>query len=200
MTNRSTPDAAGRRRSNAKRTDRPAFSQAVDVAGPGSFDDADAANPLSNLDGTNREIVSMLQLDGRRSYASIGRKLDIAEGGVRARVNQLRRDGQLRFIAVVDPVQLGYSSWCMLGITVSAGNSPHELARYFAARPEVTYVMVVAAKYDLLVEICCQTTDALSEFLERHCYASGKIASTEAMIGVKLYKWFAPIPGAEPAA
>ena len=200
MTNRSTRDATGRRGTNAKREDRPAFSQAVDVDGPSSFGDADAASPLSNLDGLNREIVSMLQLDGRRSFASIARKLDISEGAVRARVNQLRRDGQLRFIAVVDPVQLGYSSWCMLGITVSAGNSPHELARYFAARPEVTYVMVVAAKYDLLVEICCQTTDALSEFLERYCYASGKIASTEAMIGVKLYKWFAPIPGAEPAA
>ena len=192
-------DGSRRRRSNAKRTDRPAFSQAVDVAGPGSFDEADAANPLSNLDGLNREIVSMLQLDGRRSYASIARKLGISEGAVRARVNQLRRDGQLRFIAVVDPAQLGYSSWCMLGITVSAGNSPHELARYFAARPEVTYVMVVAAKYDLLVEICCQTTAALGEFLERHCYASGKIASAEAMVGVKLYKWFAPTPGAEPA-
>ena len=192
-------DGSRRRRSNVKRTDRPAFSQAVDVAGPGSFDEADAANPLSNLDGLNREIVSMLQLDGRRSYASIARKLGISEGAVRARVNQLRRDGQLRFIAVVDPAQLGYSSWCMLGITVSAGNSPHELARYFAARPEVTYVMVVAAKYDLLVEICCQTTAALGEFLERHCYASGKIASAEAMVGVKLYKWFAPTPGAEPA-
>ena len=142
----------------------------------------------------------MLQLDGRRSFASIARKLGISEGAVRARVNQLRHDGQLRFIAVVDPAQLGYSSWCMLGITVSTGNSPHELARSFAALPEVTYVMVVAAKYDLLVEICCQTTDALGDFLERHCYASGKIASVEAMVGVKLYKWFAPIPGAEPDA
>lgn len=198
MTNQSTRGATGRRRNNAKQTDRPAFSQAVDVAGPGSFDESDAANPLSNLDGLNREIVSMLQLDGRRSYASIARKLDISEGAVRARVNQLQRDGQLRFIAVVDPAQLGYSSWCMIGITVTAGNSPHELARYFAARPEVTYVMVVAARYDLLVEICCQTTAALGEFLERHCYASGKIAAAEAMVGVKLYKWFAPTPGAEP--
>ena len=200
MTDRKSHTAAGRRRSSAKQTDRPAFSQAVDVAGPGPLDDTDAASPLSNLDGLNREIVSMLQLDGRRSFASIARKLGISEGAVRARVNQLRRDGQLRFIAVVDPAQLGYSSWCMLGITVSTGNSPHELARSFAARPEVTYVMVVAAKYDLLVEICCQTTDALGDFLERHCYASGKIASVEAMVGVKLYKWFAPIPGAEPDA
>ena len=198
MADKNARDEAERRGKSGQRSDRSALSQAVDVAGPGPADGADDASLLSNLDGLNREIVSMLQLDGRRSYASIARKLGISEGAVRARVNQLRSDGQLRFIAVVDPVQLGYSSWCMLGINVSAGNSPHELARYFAARPEVTYVMVVAAKYDLLVEICCQTTDALSAFLERHCYASGKIAATEAMVGVKLYKWFAPIPGAEP--
>ena len=200
MTDPSTREPGELRRKGGKATDRPAFSQAVDVAGSGTSGEAEIASPLSQLDGLNREIVSMLQLDGRRSYASIARKLGISEGAVRARVNQLRRDGQLRFIAVVDPVQLGYSSWCMLGITVRAGDSPHELARYFAARPEVTYVMVVAAKYDLLVEICCRTTAELSEFLERHCYASGKIAATEAMVGMKLYKWFAPIPGAEPAA
>lgn len=65
---------------------------------------------------------------------------------------------------------------------------------------EVAWVMAVAAKYDLPVEIVRQTTDAFSEFFAHRCYASGKIASAEAMVGVKLYKRFAPIPGAEPAA
>lgn len=205
MTKRDSRQASRRQREHGQRVrpdaNRSALSRAVDVAAPesgGGGDDTDLATPLSNLDGLNRKIVSMLQVDGRRSYASIARKLKISEGAVRARVNQLTREDQLRFIAVVDPVQLGYTSWGMLGINVTAGTSPHELARYFAARPEVTYVMVVAAKYDLLVEICCQTTAELGEFLERHCHSSGKIATVETMIGVKLYKWFAPIPGAEP--
>ena len=193
--------ASHRKRRTQKRAERPALAWAVDVEGPGNVGEGDASGatgPLANFDDLNRRIVSMLQVDGRRSYASIARELEVSEGAVRARVNQLRHDNQLRFIAVVDPVELGYTSWGMLGITVTAGTSPHELACYFTAQPEVTYVMVVAAKYDLLVEICCQKTAELGEFLEQHCYSSGKIAAVEMMVGLRLYKWFAPVPGAGP--
>ena len=157
--------------------------------------DSSTSGLSSDLDQLDRQIVALMQLDGRRSYASIARELNTSEGTVRSRVNQLTRDKILRVIAVVDPVELGYTSWALLGITVSPANSPYDLARYFAAQPEVTYVMVVAAKYDLVVEICCRTSEELGEFLEHHCHQTGKIASVETMVGLKLYKWFAPVPG-----
>lgn len=154
-----------------------------------------AVDPLGAFDDLDRKIVTALQFDGRRSYASIARKLRISEGTVRARVNQLRRAKLLRFIAVIDPIQFGNMSWGMLGITATAGTSPHELARYFAGRHEVTYVMMVAARYDLLVEVQFEKTSELNEFLEIHCHGSGKVASVETMVGLKLYKWLSPVPG-----
>lgn len=184
----------GQRAADAERG-HSAISRAVDVSGRGGqVGPTRAPDPLSVLGEINRKIVGMLQLDGRRSYASIARQLDLSEGTVRARVNQMQCDNHLRFIAVVDPAQLGFTSWGMLGINVVPGASPHELAQYFAARPEVTYVMVVAAKYDLLVEICCETAAELSEFLEDHCFGSAKVAAVETMVGLRLYKWFAQVP------
>lgn len=156
--------------------------------------------PLDDLDALDRQIVTMLQFDGRCSYAAIARRLDISEGTVRARVNQLVEQKFLRFIAVIDPIRFGNLAWGMLGITVTAGTSPHELARYFSGRPEVTYVMVVAARFDLLVEVQFQKTSDLNDFLETHCYGTGKVAAVETMIGLKLYKWLSPVPGEEPAA
>lgn len=158
----------------------------------------DTHDPFEDFDDLDRQIVTTLQFDGRRSYASIARKLSTSEGTVRARVNQLRREKLLRFIAVIDPIQFGNMSWSMLGINVTAGTSPHELARYFSARREVTYVMVVAARYDLLVEVQFQKTSELNEFLELHCFASGKIAAVDTMMGLKLYKWLSPVPGERP--
>lgn len=154
--------------------------------------------PIENFDDLDRRIVTTLQFDGRRSYASIARKLGISEGTVRVRVNQLRRRKLLRFIAVIDPIQFGNMSWGMLGITVTAGTSPHELARYFAARREVTYVMVVAARYDLLVEVQFEKASELNEFLEVHCHGSGKVAAVDTMVGLKLYKWLSPVPADRP--
>ena len=154
-----------------------------------------ADDPLEDFDDLDRQIVTSLQFDGRRSYASIARELSIAEGTVRARVNQLTREKLLRFIAVIDPIQFGNMSWAMLGINVTAGTSPHELARYFSALREVTYVIAVAARYDLLVEVQIQKTSELNEFLESHCYGSEKCAAVETMVGLKLYKWLSPVPG-----
>lgn len=158
-----------------------------------------AADQFEDFDDLDRQIVTTLQFDARRSYASIGRKLGISEGTVRARVNQLRREKLLRFIAVIDPIQFGNISWGMLGVNVTAGTSPHELARYFSARPEVTYVMVVAARYDLLVEVQFQKISELSEFLELHCHGTGKVASVETIVGLKLYKWISPVSGDSPS-
>ena len=53
---------------------------------------------------------------------------------------------------------------------------------------------------DHTIVSCCRTTDALSEFLEHPCYASGKNASVEAVVGAKFHKRLAPIPEVEAAA
>ena len=152
-------------------------------------------SPSMSLDDVDRKIIALVQLDGRRSYASIGRKLDISEGTVRTRINQLTSANILRFIAVVDPVEIGYKSWAMLGITVVPGVSPYDLALELSEHSEVTYATVVASKFDLLVEIWCLNSDKLVDFLEAHCYQSGKIYSVETMVGLKLFKWLYPLPG-----
>lgn len=152
-------------------------------------------SPSITLDDIDRKIVALCQLDGRRSYASIGRELGISEGTVRTRINQLTSANILRFIAVVDPVEIGYKSWAMLGITVVPGISPYDLALELSEHSEVTYATVVASKFDLLVEIWCLNSDKLADFLEAHCYQSGKISSVETMVGLRLYKWLYPVPG-----
>lgn len=200
-----TSDAkpARRRRRRASAHDATSSSNrgpAPAIASPQSADSrisvgrGGANDSLGEFDDLDRQIVAALQFDGRRPYASIARKLAISEGTVRARVNHLTAQKLLRFIAFIDPIQYGNMSWGMLGISVTAGTSPHDLARYFAACREVTYVMVVAARYDLLVEVQFQKASELNEFLELHCYRSGKIASVEAMVGLKLYKWLSPVP------
>jgi len=188
------------KKTGAKRSRRSPPEPAADPASPTiAVGRGVTVGPPEDFDSLDRRIVTMLQFDGRRSYASIGRKLGISEGTVRARVNQLTREKFLRFIAVIDPIRFGNMSWGMLGINVTAGTSPHELALHFSARPEVTYVMVVAAKYDLLVEVQFQKASELNDFLEKQCYATGKIASVETMVGLKLYKWLSPVPSDGPS-
>ncbi|HLB06695.1 MAG TPA: Lrp/AsnC family transcriptional regulator [Alphaproteobacteria bacterium] len=143
---------------------------------------------LAGIDELNQRIVSMLQEDGRASFATIARTLGVSEGTVRARVAQLRKANLIHFVAVVNPLALGYSAWAMIGLRVAPGTSPDKVACYYRERPEVVYVMRVAARFDLLVEVICSNPTELRDFLDAHCYGSPDVVSVEPMMGLGLYK------------
>ena len=150
--------------------------------------DAVAPASIPHFEGLNREIVALLQEDGRMPFSSIARTLGVSEGTVRSRVGQMHKANLIHFITVVNPLALGYTAWSMLGIKVARGASAHEVASHFRDRPEVVYVMRVAARFDLLAEVVCGSPDELREFLDDHCYGSDDIAQVEPMMGLGLYK------------
>jgi len=75
----------------------------------------DTATPI---DRVSKSIIEMLQVDGRRSFASIAEALGIAESAVSQRVTQLSDTGVIQITAVSDPLQLGFARQAMIGITV----------------------------------------------------------------------------------
>ena len=146
----------------------------------------------SHIDKISRQVLALLQKDGRRSYSSIARELDISESAVRTRVSFLEKNEHLRFIAVVDPVQIGYGCWAMLGITVTPGSSPHELALEFSEIPSAIWVGVIGGKFDLMIEVWTETSTELHDFLEKYCHSNEKSGSVDTMVGMRIYKWGAP--------
>jgi Lrp/AsnC family transcriptional regulator, regulator for asnA, asnC and gidA len=145
-----------------------------------------------NIDKLSRQILVLLQEDGRRSYSSIARELKVSESAVRARVGHLEEHEHLRFIAVIDPVQVGFGSWAMLGITVASGASPHDLALHFSKHPQAIWVSAIGGKFDLMVEVWLETSSELQEYLEEHCYGNPGVLSVDTMVGMRIYKWGAP--------
>ena len=94
----------------------------------------------------------------------------------------------LRIIGVADPVALGYDAFAMIGLKVAPGIDPQDAALYFRDQDEVTYILFVAGRYDLLVEVICETQEQLSLFLREHCYSRSDLASVEPMVGLTMYK------------
>ncbi len=145
-------------------------------------------SPMPNIEGLNRQIVELLQEDGRAPYSSIAKRLNVSEATIRARVGRMRDSNLIHFITVANPMALGYTAWAMLGINVAQNASADEVAQTFRDHHEVVYVMRVASRFDLLAEIVCETPDDLREFLDAHCYGHPSVASVEPMVGLGLYK------------
>lgn len=117
------------------------------------------------LDNTDRRIVSMLQLDGRRSYTSIAQELDVSEGAVRYRAQRLINSGIMQIVAVTDPLQVGYELLTMIDVVVEPGMA-EEVAQRLADVDDVNWVCLLGSgRARVRVEVISQDVDHLREVL-----------------------------------
>ena len=146
-------------------------------------------NGIASFDNTlNRQIVKMLQNDGRRPYKDIARALDVSEGTVRNRVQSMKQAGALRIVALVDPTEVRYETDAMIGIKVAPGYSVAQVSQRLGESPDVVYILWVTGRYDLLIEIVTNNRRDFHEFLEKEIHIQPDIALSETMSGLKNFK------------
>lgn len=143
---------------------------------------------VSQLDDVSKSIIEQLQLDGRRSYAEIGKKVGLSEAAVRQRVQKLTDSGVMQVVAVTDPMQLGFYRQAMIGIRVSGDT--REMAEKLSAMPAVDYVVLTAGSFDILVEVVCENDDDLISLLNSKIRTLPGVISTETFVYLKLHKQF----------
>jgi Lrp/AsnC family transcriptional regulator for asnA, asnC and gidA len=140
------------------------------------------------LDAVSKAIVEQLQVDGRRSYAEIGKHVGLSEAAVRQRVQKLTESGVMQIVAVTDPMQLGFTRQAMIGIRVAG--DVRSTADRVAELPAVDYVVLTAGTFDLLVEVVCENDDDLVELLNTEIRTLPGVVSTDTFVYLKLRKQF----------
>ena len=145
-----------------------------------------ARNLPTALDEVSKGIIEQLQQDGRRSYASIGKVVGLAEAAGRQRVQRLIDSGVMQVVAVTDPLELGFARQAMVGIRVTGRLEP--VADALAEMQEVDYVVITAGTYDLLAELVCESDDHLLSLISDKIRTIEGVASTETFMYLRLRK------------
>ena len=146
-------------------------------------------NAFAAIDNNlNREIVKLLQNDGRRPYKEMATALGVSEGTVRNRVKSMQKAGALRIVALVDPTEVRYQADAIVGVKVASNHSVDQVAKRLGKSPDVVYILWVTGRYDLLVEIVTNHLHKFHEFLESEIHLQPDIASSEVMSGLKNFK------------
>jgi Lrp/AsnC family transcriptional regulator for asnA, asnC and gidA len=139
---------------------------------------------ISELD---KRIIEHLQQDGRRPYTQIAADLGVSEAAVRARTNRLVARGILQVVGVTDPLKLGFHEQAMIGVRCQADRLL-EVAEAVAAFPEVSYVVVTAGSYDILIEVVCEDNEALLRFLAERLRRVDGVRETETFVYLRMVK------------
>ncbi len=116
------------------------------------------------LDDFDRQIIALLHEDGRLSHVEIGRRLGLAEGTVRKRLERLVSQNIIRVTAVVEPAAVGLTTTVLVSIQAELG-AMESVARRIAQIPEVHAVCIITGTYDILVEVLLPSSDRLLSFL-----------------------------------
>ena len=142
----------------------------------------------STDDDLNRSIIRMLQEDGRLPYKDIAQALQVSEGTIRNRVQSMKQSGALKIVALADPMAIRYQADAMIGIKVASPATPRQVANRLSELSEVVYVLWVSGRYDLLIEVVCESSAAFQQFLEANCFGQTDIAQIEVMSGIEMFK------------
>lgn len=147
-----------------------------------------SSRKASPSDELNREIILLLQQDGRLPYKDIASRLGVSEGTIRNRVQWMKDANMLKIVALADPMAIRYKADAMIGIRVSNISSAAKVADRLARHTEVVYVVWVSGRFDLLVEVVCESSSAFQEFLESHCFNHKDILQFEVMTAIEMFK------------
>jgi len=138
------------------------------------------------LDRIDREIISLLQRDGRRAYGAIADEVGLSEAAVRRRVQRLRDNGVMQIVAITDPLQLGFGREALVGIRVHG--DVRLVADKIAAIDEANYVVMTAGSFDIIAELIAVDDDALVHLLNDSIRSIPGVTEVETFLYLKLSK------------
>ena len=109
---------------------------------------------ILRMDAIDKQILSLLQKDGRRTYDDIGREVGLSAPSVSRRIERLREKGALRgFTALVDPGALGWGTEALVELFYAPGTLLDEVAQTLTDHPEVVEAWSVTGEADAIARV-----------------------------------------------
>lgn len=116
------------------------------------------------LDDINRELLDILQLDGRISYKDLGDRIGLTPPAVAERVRKLEEAGVIKgYRAVVDYEALGFPILCV--VRLKAPMSTLGIDPKIAAIPQILEASRVTGSDSHVIRARVRTTKEIEELL-----------------------------------
>ncbi|WDV54669.1 Lrp/AsnC family transcriptional regulator [Streptomyces coeruleorubidus] len=120
------------------------------------------------FDGLDRQILQLLQTDGRIKLSELGRRVRLSPAAVTERVRRLEAAGVISgYAARVVPARLGYGIQAFIRVNPHGGyNLKHPRTLELIERPEITEVHHVVGEDCWILKVAVRDTVHLEEVLE----------------------------------
>lgn len=147
------------------------------------------------IDSKDREILTIIQDNGRVSNSDIARQLGMAPSAILERIRKLEARGVIQgYTARVDPRSLGLGLLAFVLVRSEDRIGEEETGAALAAIPEVLEVHHVAGEDCFLVKIRAPDPEALGVLLRERFKAIPTIRSTRTTVVLNTVKETSRLP------
>ncbi|RUU04820.1 AsnC family transcriptional regulator [Mesorhizobium sp. USDA-HM6] len=153
---------------------------------------------MSNLDNVDRQLLRLLQTDGRRTVLDLAQRVGLSPTGASLRIKRLFEEGVIRAVrAVLDPSKIGRGTLVFVEVRLDH-TAPHVFDRFAEAvskAPEILECHMVVGGFDYLIKARISDMAVFQEFLQRvilslpgvretHTYASIADVKPDALLPI----------------
>jgi Lrp/AsnC family transcriptional regulator for asnA, asnC and gidA len=147
------------------------------------------------IDELDRNIIAILQKDGRTPYVDIARTLSVAEATVRRRVENLIADDIIHIAAWTDPYKVGIEVVVLINLDVDLAHL-EDVAHRLVEMSCVRLVAYSTGVHDIVVEALFPSEESLLRFLRDELARIPGIrhSDTSVVLGMlkRTYEWEIP--------
>ncbi|WP_425244568.1 Lrp/AsnC family transcriptional regulator [Streptomyces citrinus] len=138
-----------------------------------------AARPLDAID---RDILQMLQRDGRASIRSVAERVHVSRANAYARINRLIEDGVIRgFGARINHERAGQGASAYITLKI-VQNSWRTVRDQLRRMPEASHIALVSGDFDVLILVHTRDNRALRELVLTKLQAIPEVLSTRTLL------------------
>ncbi len=138
------------------------------------------------LDKLDRQILSSLVQNAKKSYNDIADQLYVSGGTVHVRMKKMEEAGVVRGYHIdLDHEKLGFDICAFLGIYLDKSSLYDEVAKELIKIPEIVSAHYTTGLYNIFAKILCRDTTHLREVLHDKIQNIAGIQRTETFISLQ---------------
>jgi Lrp/AsnC family leucine-responsive transcriptional regulator len=152
---------------------------------------------VRDLDGFDRTILRMLQVDGKTPVNRLAETVSLSETPCWRRVKKLEEEGYiLGYKAIIDRRKVGYDS--LVFVLISVNSHTKEATRDFERRMlecrEVIMIHNISGEYDFLLAVISSDLDGYSRFIEENLRSIPFIVDIKSMVSLRDIGGYIDVP------
>lgn len=145
---------------------------------------------MMELDGFDQKILTLMQVDSRRTGAQLSEAVGLSQAACLRRLQRLRNTGAIeREVAVIAPEYQAQGTLIIVLLTINRHNPKRieMLTRKLTRFDEVERVFSVTGDEDIVLIMKCESMEAFSDFANAHFYEA-PVEGFQSLVVLKEYE------------